>query len=104
MYGSNRRRPSAQGIKCQTVHSGHIPATSHRVWWLRKMTSTFTCPEPIGLFSVGIHQTASVCNPSTNIAGTMKPYYGCLCQRITCHVVQCAAGSAIPCLDDVYCC
>ncbi|GBN68761.1 hypothetical protein AVEN_78391-1 [Araneus ventricosus] len=26
-----RRRPSAQGIKCPTVHSGHIPATSHRV-------------------------------------------------------------------------
>ncbi|GBO09091.1 hypothetical protein AVEN_272461-1 [Araneus ventricosus] len=25
-----RRRPSAQGIKCPTVHSGHIPATSHR--------------------------------------------------------------------------
>ncbi|GBL77079.1 hypothetical protein AVEN_12724-1 [Araneus ventricosus] len=26
-----RRRPSAQGIKCPTVHSEHIPATSHRV-------------------------------------------------------------------------
>ncbi|GBL56524.1 hypothetical protein AVEN_207527-1 [Araneus ventricosus] len=25
-----RRRPSTQGIKCPTVHSGHIPATSHR--------------------------------------------------------------------------
>ncbi|GBM40064.1 hypothetical protein AVEN_23152-1 [Araneus ventricosus] len=25
-----RRRPSAQGIKCPAVHSGHIPATSHR--------------------------------------------------------------------------
>ncbi|GBO36023.1 hypothetical protein AVEN_79482-1 [Araneus ventricosus] len=25
-----RRRPSAQGIKCPTIHSGHIPATSHR--------------------------------------------------------------------------
>ncbi|GBN58694.1 hypothetical protein AVEN_131841-1, partial [Araneus ventricosus] len=25
-----RRRPSAQDIKCPTVHSGHIPATSHR--------------------------------------------------------------------------
>ncbi|GBN10943.1 hypothetical protein AVEN_147278-1 [Araneus ventricosus] len=26
-----RRRSSAQGIKCPTAHSGHIPATSHRV-------------------------------------------------------------------------
>ncbi|GBM00054.1 hypothetical protein AVEN_214124-1 [Araneus ventricosus] len=25
-----RRRPSAKDIKCPTVHSGHIPATSHR--------------------------------------------------------------------------
>ncbi|GBO02779.1 hypothetical protein AVEN_44698-1 [Araneus ventricosus] len=47
-----RRRTSAQGIKCLTVHSGHIPETSHRVWWLRKMVSTFTSLEPIGLFSV----------------------------------------------------
>ncbi|GBN28156.1 hypothetical protein AVEN_218069-1 [Araneus ventricosus] len=37
------------------------------------------------------------------IAGTSKPYYGCLCQRVTCHVVQCAAGSADLC-PDVYCC
>ncbi|GBL97965.1 hypothetical protein AVEN_236321-1 [Araneus ventricosus] len=97
-----RRRPSVQNIMCPTVHSGHIPATSHRVWWLRRM-ATFTCSEPMGLFSVGIHQIPSVCNLSTNIAGTLKPYYGCLCQRVTCHVVQCAAGSAVPCLD-VYCC
>ncbi|GBN77201.1 hypothetical protein AVEN_220545-1 [Araneus ventricosus] len=27
-----RRHPSAQGIKCPTVHSGHILATSHRAW------------------------------------------------------------------------
>ncbi|GBO37998.1 hypothetical protein AVEN_75210-1 [Araneus ventricosus] len=26
-----RRRPSAQGIKCPTVHSVHIPATSNRI-------------------------------------------------------------------------
>ncbi|GBN55944.1 hypothetical protein AVEN_165917-1 [Araneus ventricosus] len=58
-------------------------------------------PEPIGLFSMGIHQIASVCNPSTNIAGTSKPC--CLCQLVTCHVVQCEAGSAVPC-PDVYCC
>ncbi|GBL90928.1 hypothetical protein AVEN_28025-1 [Araneus ventricosus] len=37
-----RRRPSAQGIKCPTVHSGHIPVTSHWVWWLRRMASTLT--------------------------------------------------------------
>ncbi|GBN91854.1 hypothetical protein AVEN_160340-1 [Araneus ventricosus] len=91
-----RRHPFAQGIKCPTVHSGHISATSHRVWWLRRMASTFIRPEHIGLFSVEIHQTASVCNPSTNIAGTSKPYYGCLCQCVTCHVIQCAAGSAVP--------
>ncbi|GBO22367.1 hypothetical protein AVEN_154417-1 [Araneus ventricosus] len=98
-----RRRPSAECIKCLTVHSVHISATSHRVWWLRRMASTFTSPEPTGLFSVGIHKTASVCNNSTNIAETSKLYYGCLCQRVTCHVVQCAAGSAVPC-PDVYCC
>ena len=40
---------------------------------------------------MGIHQTASICNPSTNIARTSEPYYACLCHRITCHVVQCAA-------------
>ncbi|GBL72008.1 hypothetical protein AVEN_115041-1 [Araneus ventricosus] len=28
---------------------------------------------PLDFFSEGIHQTASVCNPSTNIAGTLKP-------------------------------
>ncbi|GBM46945.1 hypothetical protein AVEN_241173-1 [Araneus ventricosus] len=98
-----RRRPLAHGMKCPTVHSGRIPATSHQVWCLRRMASTFTSREPIGLFSVGIHQTASVCNLSTNSAGTSKPYYGCLCQRVTCHVVQCAAGNAVPC-PDVYCC
>ncbi|GBO21302.1 hypothetical protein AVEN_160171-1 [Araneus ventricosus] len=27
---TTRRRPSARGIKCPTVHSGHIPAISHR--------------------------------------------------------------------------
>ncbi|GBN24998.1 hypothetical protein AVEN_58200-1 [Araneus ventricosus] len=37
-----RRRPSSQGIKCPIAHSGHIPATSHRVSWLRRMASTFT--------------------------------------------------------------
>ncbi|GBO39843.1 hypothetical protein AVEN_170866-1 [Araneus ventricosus] len=40
---------------------------------------------------------------ATNIEGTSKPYYGRLCQRFTCHVLQCAAGSAVPC-QDVYCC
>ncbi|GBM27490.1 hypothetical protein AVEN_157194-1 [Araneus ventricosus] len=58
-----RRLPYAQGIKCPTIHSGHIPATSQRVWWLRRMASTFTST---GLFSVGIHQTASICNPFNN--------------------------------------
>ncbi|GBM71243.1 hypothetical protein AVEN_130468-1, partial [Araneus ventricosus] len=57
----------------------------------------------LDFFSVGIHQTASVCNPSTNFVGTSKPYYGCLCQRVTCDVVQCEAGSAVLC-PDVYCC
>ncbi|GBL73291.1 hypothetical protein AVEN_159330-1 [Araneus ventricosus] len=64
-----RRRPSAQGIKCPTVYSEHIPASSHRVWWWLRMASAVTSPEPIGLFSLRIHQTASVCNPSTNTAG-----------------------------------
>ncbi|GBM96437.1 hypothetical protein AVEN_133802-1 [Araneus ventricosus] len=41
----------------------------------------------LDFFSVGIHQTANVCNPSTNISGILKSYYGCLCQRVTCHVV-----------------
>ncbi|GBN34646.1 hypothetical protein AVEN_97131-1 [Araneus ventricosus] len=54
---------------------------------------------PLDFFPVGIHQTSSVCNPSTNIAGTSKPYCRCLCQRVTCHVVQ----SAVPC-PDLYCC
>ncbi|GBN69093.1 hypothetical protein AVEN_201419-1 [Araneus ventricosus] len=58
---------------------------------------------PLDFFCVVIHQTVSVCNPSTNIAGTSKPYYRCMCQRVTCHVVQCAAGSAVPC-PYVYCC
>ncbi|GBN73029.1 hypothetical protein AVEN_275076-1 [Araneus ventricosus] len=79
-----RRRPSAQGIKFPTVHSGHIPATNHRVWWLLRMASTFTRPEPIGLFLWGYIKQRVF--PSTNIAGTSKPYYGCLCRRVTCHV------------------
>ncbi|GBM62429.1 hypothetical protein AVEN_66710-1, partial [Araneus ventricosus] len=58
---------------------------------------------PLAFFSVGMHQTASVCNPSTNAAGTSKPYYACLCQRVTYYVVQCAARSAVSC-PDVYCC
>ncbi|GBM39967.1 hypothetical protein AVEN_142242-1 [Araneus ventricosus] len=41
--------------------------------------------------------------PPPTLQELSKPYYGCLCQRVTCHVVQCAAGSAVPCLD-VYCC
>ncbi|GBM58911.1 hypothetical protein AVEN_80711-1 [Araneus ventricosus] len=44
------------------------------------MASTFTWSEPIGLFSVDIHQTASECIPSTNIAGTSKQYTdACAC-------------------------
>ncbi|GBL73321.1 hypothetical protein AVEN_155568-1, partial [Araneus ventricosus] len=57
---------------------------------------------PLNFFLWEIHQTASVCNSSTNIAGTSKPYYGCLCQPVTCHVVQCAAGSAVPGPDVYY--
>ncbi|GBO11153.1 hypothetical protein AVEN_189374-1 [Araneus ventricosus] len=38
---------------------------------------------PLDFFLWGMPQTASVCNPSANIAGTSKPYYGCLCQRVT---------------------
>ncbi|GBO40468.1 hypothetical protein AVEN_267533-1 [Araneus ventricosus] len=37
--------------------------------------------------------------PTLPPPGTSKPYYGCLCQRVICHVVQCA----IPC-PDAYCC
>ena len=67
------------------------------------MVSTFARPEPIWLFSVGMHQAESVCNPSINIAGISKPYYGCLCQRVTYHIVQCASRSSVPC-PGVYCC
>ncbi|GBM55593.1 hypothetical protein AVEN_74547-1 [Araneus ventricosus] len=40
-------------------------------------------PDRIGLFSVGIHQTASVCNPSTNIAGTSNYIRTSIRNRIT---------------------
>ncbi|GBN47758.1 hypothetical protein AVEN_180215-1 [Araneus ventricosus] len=32
--------PSAQGIKCPTVHSGHIPATSHRGYIKQRVYAT----------------------------------------------------------------
>ncbi|GBM46753.1 hypothetical protein AVEN_31377-1 [Araneus ventricosus] len=35
-----RRRPSAQGIKCPTVHSEHIPATSHRGYIKQRVYGT----------------------------------------------------------------
>ncbi|GBN61223.1 hypothetical protein AVEN_175839-1 [Araneus ventricosus] len=54
-------------------------------------------------FFCGDTSNSECMQPSTNITGTSKPYYGCLCKRVTCHVVQCAAGSAVPC-SDVYCC
>ncbi|GBM79642.1 hypothetical protein AVEN_184203-1 [Araneus ventricosus] len=50
---STRRRPSAQGIKCPTVHSGHIPATSHRVWWLRGMPPCSPDLNPLDFFLWG---------------------------------------------------
>ncbi|GBM73426.1 hypothetical protein AVEN_143092-1 [Araneus ventricosus] len=78
-------------VKCPTVHSGHIPATSHRVWWLRRMASTFTWPEPIGLFSVGIHQTASACNPSTNIGRNFETVLRMLVPA--CHLPCCTMCS-----------
>ena len=98
-----RWRPSAQGIMCPTMSSGCIPATNHRVWLLRRMVLTFTWPDTIGLFSVGIHKAESICNTSTIIAETSKPYYGCLCQRVTCHSAQCASKNSVPC-PDTYCC
>ncbi|GBO11194.1 hypothetical protein AVEN_188350-1 [Araneus ventricosus] len=35
-----RRRPSSQGIKYPTVHSGHIPATSHRGYIKQRVYAT----------------------------------------------------------------
>ncbi|GBN96283.1 hypothetical protein AVEN_138914-1 [Araneus ventricosus] len=35
-----RRRPSTQGMKCPTVHSGHIPATSHRGYIKQRVYAT----------------------------------------------------------------
>ncbi|GBO13080.1 hypothetical protein AVEN_157915-1 [Araneus ventricosus] len=61
-----RQGPSAQGIKCPTVHSGHIPATSHRVWWLRRMESTFTDLNPLDFFLWGyIEQRVYATPPPT---------------------------------------
>ncbi|GBM74739.1 hypothetical protein AVEN_197984-1 [Araneus ventricosus] len=97
MYGSNTTAPLHTSYQVSKSTFGTHSSNKSSGMWLRRMASTFNSPEPIGLFSVLIHQTASVCNPSTSIAGTSKAYYGCLCQRVTCHVVQCAAGSAVPC-------
>ncbi|GBN62689.1 hypothetical protein AVEN_159742-1 [Araneus ventricosus] len=65
MNGSNTTALLRTRYQVSNSTLGHIPATSHGVWWLRRMASTFTLTEPIGLLPVGIHQTASVCNPST---------------------------------------
>ncbi|GBL81806.1 hypothetical protein AVEN_93556-1 [Araneus ventricosus] len=35
-----RRPSSAQGIKCPTIHSGHIPATSHRGYIKQRVYAT----------------------------------------------------------------
>ena len=96
--------PSAEGIKCPTVSLEYIPATNHQVWWwLHKIVCMFIWLEPTGLFSVGIHQAESVCNPSTNTERTSKSYYRCLCQCVTCHAIQCAVRSAGP-YPDIYFC
>ena len=76
------------GIQCPTVRSGNIPAKNYQVWWLNKMISLSTGSESVGLFSVGIHQSSNVSDPSINTAGTANLSYGCLCQRISCHVIH----------------
>ncbi|GBM22963.1 hypothetical protein AVEN_172313-1 [Araneus ventricosus] len=58
---------------------------------------------PLDCFLWGYIKQRVYATPSTNIAGTSKSYYGCVCQRVTWCVIQCAAGSAVPC-PDVYCC
>ncbi|GBL89928.1 hypothetical protein AVEN_178353-1 [Araneus ventricosus] len=40
-----RRRPSAQGMKCPTLHSGHIPSTSHRWGYIKQRV--YAIPPPI---------------------------------------------------------
>ncbi|GBO28246.1 hypothetical protein AVEN_234619-1 [Araneus ventricosus] len=58
---STRRRPSAQSIKCPTAHSGHITATSHRVWCLRRMASTFPDLNPLDFSLWGYIKSNSEC-------------------------------------------
>ena len=62
----------------------------------------FTWPEPIGLFCSGDTSSRECMHPSINIAGTLKLYYWCLSQHVTCHVIQCAARSALLCPDVYY--
>ncbi|GBN53419.1 hypothetical protein AVEN_77150-1 [Araneus ventricosus] len=86
MYGSNTTAPLRQGILGLTVHSGDIPATSHRVWWLRRMASTLTWTEPFDFFLWGYIKMRVYATPPPTLQE-----YGCLCQSVTCHVIQCAA-------------
>ena len=59
-------------------------------------SSRSTDLNPTDFFFCGNASSRGLCNPSTNIAGTLKPYYECLWhQRVTCYVVQCAARSAV---------
>ena len=73
-----QRCPSSQSLKCPTISSRYIPVVNLRVWWLCRMVTTFTWPEPFGLFSVEMHEVKSVCNLSINIPGTSKLHYGCV--------------------------
>ncbi|GBO08832.1 hypothetical protein AVEN_76284-1 [Araneus ventricosus] len=50
---ATRRRPSAQGIKCPKVHSGHIPATSHRIWWLVEWPPRLPDLNPLDIYLWG---------------------------------------------------
>ncbi|GBL68685.1 hypothetical protein AVEN_52881-1 [Araneus ventricosus] len=61
-----RRRPSAQGIKCPTVHSGHIPATNHRYGGCVEWPPRSTDLNPLEFFLWGyIKQRVHVSPPTT---------------------------------------
>ncbi|GBO07863.1 hypothetical protein AVEN_254838-1 [Araneus ventricosus] len=57
----------------------------------------------LDFFFCGDTSNSECMQPLHQHCRNFETYYGCLCQRVTCHVVQCAAGSAVLC-PDVYCC
>ncbi|GBL93706.1 hypothetical protein AVEN_166751-1 [Araneus ventricosus] len=104
MYGSNttaplRTRYQVSNLYIRDTFQQQVIGYGGCVEWPPRSPDM----NPLDFFLWGYIKQRVYATPPPTLQELRNPYYGCLCQRVTCHVVQCAAGSAVPC-PDVYCC